>query len=131
MTCYAIITDSTDLGIGLHKSNTSINVEIAGSNVVIFNEEDVEIVLEVIEGGIGVNAPTAAIGYGVSKDSVGERAGYIIDVIDRRAVVCNVPQDFVGVDEVFLECSDSALNFRQAVVGDDADSDFEIGGRHR
>jgi len=32
---------------------------------------------------------------------------------------------------VFLKCGNSARDFRQASVGDDADSDFEIGRRHR
>ena len=131
MSSYAIVTDSTDFGIGLHEGNASVNVEVTGSNVVIFNEEDIETVLEVIEGSVGVDSPAATLSDGVGEDSVRKRTGYIIDVVDGRAVVCNMPQDLVGVDEVFLECGDSTLDFRQAVVGDDADYNFVFGGWHK
>jgi len=89
--CYTVITDCADFGIGLHECNTSVNVEVADSNVVIFNEEDIEVVLEVVQSSIGVDSPATTLSNGVSEGETRECAGYIIDVVDRGAIVCNMP----------------------------------------
>jgi len=128
---YTIVTDCAYLVIGLHESNASVNVEIAGGNVVIFNEEDVEVVLEEVQGGVGVDSPASTLGNGVGEGNAWECTRYVIDVTVWGTVVCNMISDFARVNEVLLECGDSARDFRQAVVSNDANDDLEIGSCHR